>query len=85
MQENLTTEQKIDFIYEKTLAREKRDKNAIMLKWGFRIFMILYLMYFFFFALPWMIDSFKDTITPDFSSVGIDSDAMKKVSEFLNR
>ena len=52
MQDHLTTEQKIDFIYEKTLAREKKEKNAFLIKWGFRVFMILYIMYFFFFALP---------------------------------
>ena len=43
MENNLTTEQKIDFIYEKIVAREKKEKTALMVKWGFRIFILLYL------------------------------------------
>jgi len=33
MQDNLTTEQKIDFIYNKILERERREKTALFVKW----------------------------------------------------
>jgi len=56
MQEQLTTEQKIDVIYDKMMAREKREKNSLFIKWGFRIFILLYIAYFFFFALPAMME-----------------------------
>ena len=71
MQEQLTTEQKIDVIYDKMMAREKREKNSLFIKWGFRIFILLYIAYFFFFALPAMMENFKTSITPDLSSISL--------------
>lgn len=33
MQDNLTTEQKIDIIYDKIIARERKEKTAVFVKW----------------------------------------------------
>ena len=43
MLENTTTEEKLDYIYKSILKTEKKEKNALIIKWGFRCFMLLYL------------------------------------------
>jgi hypothetical protein len=40
MQENITQEQKIDYIYETLKKNEKKAKWALVFKWGFRLFML---------------------------------------------
>ena len=45
----LTKEEKIDYIYETIKKQEKREFHRQIYKWLFRIFIILYLLYFYFF------------------------------------
>ena len=85
MQEHLTTEQKIDFIYNKILEREKKEKKALIVKWGFRIFILLYIWYFFLFALPKLMDSIKSTFTPNMAEINLPEGLSEKLSEYLDR
>ncbi len=85
MQEQLTTEQKIDIIYDKIIAREKKERTAIFIKWWVRVFMILYIAYFFMFALPSLMDNFKTSITPDISGITLPEGSLDKITELLNR
>lgn len=56
MTEIITTEEKIDYIY-KTLKANKRSALIWgLFKWGFRIFILLYLYYFMTVGLPALID-----------------------------
>ena len=46
MDQKITTEEKINYIYETLKKQEARALRSTILKWGFRIFIILYLIYF---------------------------------------
>lgn len=56
----LTKEEKIDYIYETIKKQEKREFHRQIYKWIFRIFIILYLLYFYFFWLDKILN-FIDT------------------------
>ena len=58
----LTTEEKIDYIYETLRKKERNEKIFFALKWGFRIAVFGYLYYFFMIAIPARIDA----MIPDF-------------------
>jgi hypothetical protein len=58
----LTTEEKIDYIYESLRKKERNEKIFFALKWGFRIAVFGYLYYFFMIAIPARIDA----MIPDF-------------------
>jgi len=47
-----TQEEKIDYIYERLKKQEKQQKIAFILKWVFRVFIILYLYFFLTSMLP---------------------------------
>ena len=85
MQESLTTEQKIDIIYDKIIAREKREKTAVFVKWWFRIFILLYLGYFFLFGLPKLVETVKSAMTPNMAEINLPEWFSEKISEFMNR
>ena len=50
-------EEKIDYIYQTLKKQESRILRATIFKWGFRIFIVLYLIYFIKIWLPLLIDS----------------------------
>lgn len=61
----MNSEEKLDYIYETLKKQESRVLRATLFKWWFRIFMILYFIYFIKFWLPNLIDS----ILPSFPSM----------------
>jgi len=66
MSEKLT-EEKIDYIYNTLKKQESRHKRGLYFKWGFRIFIVIYLYYFIMVWLPGILWNFKDSITPNIS------------------
>lgn len=81
--QTLSQEQKIDYIYETLKKKEKTEKINTYIKWGFRVFLLIYLVYFYKFALPTMMDSLKSIIKPE---ININqSDAFDKIQEYLRK
>jgi len=81
MQENKTQEEKIDYIYQTLKKQESRVLRATLFKWGFRLFILLYLIYFIKVGLPLMIDSMIPSI-PE----GMNTDTMKEaLNKYLQR
>ena len=85
MQDNLTTEQKIDIIYDKIIARERKEKTAVFVKWWFRLFILLYIGYFFLFWLPKLMENFKTAMTPNIAEINLPEWFSEKIWEFMNR
>ncbi|PIE85233.1 hypothetical protein CSA08_03165 [Candidatus Gracilibacteria bacterium] len=52
MKKELSQEEKIDYIYNTLYKREKRYIINLYIKWGIRVFVILYLLYFYFYTIP---------------------------------
>jgi len=61
---NLSLDEKIDYVYTYIKKVERREIINLYLKWIFRVTMFLYIIYFIYFWLPKLIDSFKDIIIP---------------------
>lgn len=83
-----TTEQKIDYIFDTLKKQESRHKRWLYFKWGFRIFIVIYLYYFIMVWLPWIMNNFKDSITPNISKSleSIDKDElMEKFKSLYNK
>ena len=68
MNEHITTEEKIDYIYNELKKENKRKLAANILKWVFRIFIFWYMYYIVAFMIPDMMNSMTESITPDFLS-----------------
>lgn len=81
----MTSEEKIDYIYETLKKQESRALKAEIFKWGFRIFTLVYLIYFIKVWLPTLIGSF----TPDISSISwssLWSDSIREaIDTYLNK
>lgn len=81
----MTSEEKIDYIYETLKKQESRALKAAIFKWGFRIFTLVYLIYFIKVWLPALIGSF----TPDISSISwssLWSDSIREaIDTYLNK
>jgi len=58
----LTTQEKIDYIYESIKKQEKNEKLKNIIKWSFRGFIILYIIYFYLFGFKIFINSIKDSL-----------------------
>ncbi len=67
MNDQTTTEQKIDYIYDTLKKQERNQKFRIAGKWIFRVFMIGYLVYFYQVTLPSLKAEVYDKLTPDIS------------------
>jgi hypothetical protein len=80
----LTKEEKIDYIYETIKKQEKREFHRQIYKWIFRIFIILYLLYFYFFWLDKILN-FIDTQIKEKLKIEVDSsELIKKFKEDIN-
>ncbi len=80
----LTKEEKIDYIYETIKKQEKREFHRQIYKWLFRIFIILYLLYFYFFWLDKILN-FIDTQIKEKLKIEVDSsELIKKFKEDIN-
>ena len=85
MQENITQEEKIDYIYTTLKKQESRVFRGTIFKWWFRIFMLLYIVYFIKVWLPAMIDSLMPTM-PEFpDATNINTDVLRDAyNNFIN-
>lgn len=72
-------EEKIDYIYERLKKQEDREKRDFFLKWGFRIFIVLYLLYLYKVTLPVMKENFIESIKPN---VSLDTEKIKDFLDF---
>lgn len=80
----LTKEEKIDYIYETLKKQEKREFHRQIFKWIFRIFIILYLIYFYFFWLEKIL-KIIDTQIKEKLKIEVDSgELIKKFKEDIN-
>lgn len=68
----LTQEEKIDYIFKTLQIQEKRETRKIIWKILFRIFIVLYLIYFYFFWITKILDMVNKQIKDNFK-VEIDS------------
>jgi len=66
MKEELTLEEKIEYIYLTLRKQERREKFRVTFKWLFRICIIAYLYYFITIGLPALIESYIPNL-PDLS------------------
>lgn len=80
MTEIMTQEEKIDYIYTTLKKNERKALFWTIFKWGFRLFMIAYMVYFIKVGLPIMIDSLLPNI-PSFWWEGsaINTDQIKNI------
>lgn len=77
MNENISQEEKIDYIYTTLKKQESRAFRAMLFKWTFRLFIVLYLIYFIKIWLPLMIDSMIPDM-PTFSATkSINTDSIQ--------
>lgn len=80
----LTKEEKIDYIFETIKKQEKREVHRQIFKWIFRIFIISYLLYFYFFWLDKILN-FIDTQIKEKLKIEVDSwELIKKFKEDIN-
>lgn len=75
----LSQEEKIDYIYEHFKKREKKEKWSFFFKWGFRIFMLFYAVYFYQVTLPALKENFIESIKPDMS---FDTEKLKDLFDY---
>lgn len=84
--ENISQEEKINYIYDTLKKQEKRYYRWLYFKWAFRILIILYIYYFIAVLLPWIISNFKDIISPQLpSNINIESVEGIYKQELLNK
>ena len=75
----LTTEEKIDYIYKTLKKQESRIFWSNLIKWIIRITIILYLIYAYYYILPWFIENTKNILSPKFSVESLDFDSVKNL------
>ena len=81
MSKELSTEEKIDYIYDKLRKKEKLELVSWILKWGSRLLIVWALVYFFFVKLPVLKEEFIESLKPDVPEINLDG---VKNSDFLN-
>jgi len=88
MSNNISTEEKIDYIYETLHKQESRRTWSIVGKWVFRLALLAYLYYFITFMLPLITDNIIDKVTPDIPNINtqdLNADALlNKAKDLLN-
>jgi ABC-type phosphate transport system permease subunit len=67
----LNTEEKINYIYETLKKQEKREFYKNIIKWVFRWFIIIYMLYFYFFWYKILINSVKDSLSVNINTESI--------------
>lgn len=76
----LTTQEKIDYIYDSLRKQEKREKIKNIFKWWFRAFIIIYMLYFYFFWFQLFLNSIKNSLKIDIGSENILNTIKDKVN-----
>lgn len=81
----ITTEEKIDYIYNRLKRQEKIETIGFVLKWATRIFIVWSLLYFFLVKLPVLKDEIIESITPEVPTFDMDSitnsDTLESIKE----
>lgn len=82
--ENISLEEKIDFIYKKLKREEKERKRKLFLKYFFRISLLLIIIYMYFFwikqIINWVKKSFLETI--DSKTTNLKENIQEKTKKF---
>lgn len=76
----LTTQEKIDYIFETIKKQEKREKVKNIFKWWFRLFMLLYIIYFYFFWYELLLNKMKQSLKINISSENLIQDLKNKIN-----
>lgn len=84
MENPITTEEKIDYIYTTLKKNEKKVLMSGYLKWGFRLFLVWYMFYFIKVGLPLLIDSFVPSL-PSIWSQGSTDQIQNILSDYLSK
>lgn len=67
----LTTQEKIDYIYDSLRKQEKKERIKNIFKWWFRVFIIIYMLYFYLFWYEILINKIKQSIKININSENI--------------
>jgi hypothetical protein len=76
--DNITQEQKLDYIYETLKKQEVRQKRQTLVKWIFRALLLVYAIYAYKVMFPYLKETLIGAIKPD---IGIDAG---KIKDLLN-
>ncbi|NVP17387.1 hypothetical protein HUU51_01590 [Candidatus Gracilibacteria bacterium] len=76
----LTTQEKIDYIYDSIKKQEKKEKIKNIFKWGFRVFIIIYMLYFYLFGYEILINKIKQSIKININSENFIDELKNKIN-----
>jgi len=79
----LTQEEKIDYIYENLIKNEKKIFWGNIVKWSFRLIIVLYLLYLYYILIPGMFQKLKEKLTPRLPEINT-SEIREKVKSLFN-
>lgn len=83
--DNVSTEEKIDYIYERLKRQQKLELVSGIIKWGTRLLFLIAILYFLFVKIPVMKDEFIESMTPKVptfdSSTISDSDLLNSIKD----
>lgn len=85
--DNITSEEKIDYIYSRLKKQESHEKIKFISRWLFRIVIVLYIVYLYKVALPAFKEELLTKITPDINLQELniqDSETLNKVKDYIN-
>ncbi len=90
MDRNITTEAKINYIYETLQKQERRYKWWMFFKWLFRILILIYIYIFIVYMLPGLIQNFATAITPKIPGITTETNLdtgslLDQARQLLNR
>lgn len=71
--DEISLEEKIDYIYNRMRRQQKAEIFWSILKWGTRFFIVASLIYFFFVKLPILKDEIVESITPEVPQFDMES------------
>lgn len=78
-----TTQEKIDYIYERMKKEEQRSKIKLFSRWMFRLMIIMYFVYLYNYTLPALKQSFYDAMTPNISIEN--SETFEKIKSLIDK
>lgn len=76
----LTTQEKIDYIYDSLKKQEKKEKIKNIFKWWFRVFIIIYMLYFYLFWYEILINKIKQSIKININSENFIDELKNKIN-----
>lgn len=68
-----SSEEKLDYIYERLKKQERKERLWMLFKWGSRIFIILSLLYLYYIKLPALKADIIESLKPDLPSISSES------------